>query len=66
MQLRGHCTDDKCPYSEMIGDTDHIFICKNQAIEYKYTEEEVKMQDQLKHSTSPEITEAIIYVLRTF
>ena len=33
---RGHCTDDKCPCCEKIEDTDHIFICKNQAIEDKY------------------------------
>ena len=67
MKQRGHCTDDKCPCCEKIEDTDHIFICKNQAIEDKYIEEEVKMmQDQLQHSTSPEIAEAIIYIMRTF
>ena len=66
MKQRGHCTDDKCPCCEMIEDTDHIFICKNQALEDKYIEQEEKMQDQLQHSTSPEIAEAIIYVMRTF
>ena len=66
MKQRGHCTDYKCPCCEMIEDTDHIFICKNQAIEDKHIEQEVKMQDQLQQSTSPEIAEAIIYVMKTF
>ena len=66
MKQRGHCTDDKCPCCEMIEDTDHIFIYKNQAIEDKYIEQEAKMQDQLQQSTSPAIAEAIIYVMRTF